>query len=154
MPQTFTIKPQKRFGNPPVYRLSLKSTSSTSQEHITVLAKPSIVKNLKFRYSTDQHSQWLQVVKAPYPQHLLLSKHRHISSVSCLVSAYTSLRCRDWLNNPPAEPRYRSGIAPSTSYPFIPSWSSGMVVVLGFLSGIMLKYAFQAPEVESLACAE
>ena len=149
----FEIGNLTRLGKPPVYRLSLKSTSSTSQEHITVLANPSIVTNLKFRYSTDQHSQWLKVVKAPYPQHLLLSKHRHVSSVSCLVSAYTSLRCRDWLNNPPAEPRYRSGIAPSTSYPFIPSWSSGMVVVLGFLSGIMLKYAFQAPEVESLACA-
>ena len=55
MPHTFTMKPQNRFGKPPVIRVNLKSTRRTSQLAMTVLANPSIVTNLKFRYMHDQH---------------------------------------------------------------------------------------------------
>jgi len=59
IPHTFTMNPQNRLGKPPVMRVSLKSTKSTSQLAMTVLANPSIVTNLKFLCLHDQHIWYL-----------------------------------------------------------------------------------------------
>lgn len=58
IPHTLTKKPQNKFAKPPVNRVNLNSTRSTSQLAMTVLAKPNIVTNLKFRCADSiSHNQ-------------------------------------------------------------------------------------------------
>jgi hypothetical protein len=81
IPQTFTMKPQNKFGKPPVKRVNLNSTKRTSQLAITVLAKPSMVTNLKFRCNVAQ----LTDLERQSSQILLLSALASSLAWPCLV---------------------------------------------------------------------